>query len=118
VKYRGLAQRSVGIIDHVIVIVAAAMAHLLIAAVANARTDRLRRPKVEWRPLDTAQLTGRNQRRIHGRVAIGIQGQLVPHDVRAARLSREVEVAVIRDVDDRRLIGRCLVGDCQFVVVT
>jgi hypothetical protein len=64
------------------------------------------------------KLTGRDQRCINRGVAISIQGQLVPEDAGATGFACQVEVGVIRDVDNRRLVRGRLIANAEFVVLT
>ena len=64
---------------------------------------------------DGSENPRRDQAGIDGRIAVGNQGQLVAEDV--ARPAGQVEVAVMGQVDHRRLVGLRLVGDDQLVAV-
>ena len=65
-------------------------------------------------PGDRRELAGRNQRVVDRRVAVGVERQHVAEDVARSR-ARQVEVAVMRQVDRRRLVGRRVVVDDQLV---
>ena len=67
-------------------------------------------------PFDRLDLAGRDQRVVDRRVVVGGDHQLVVED-RAVALAGEVEVAVVGQVDRRRLVGRGDVVDLQLVVV-
>ena len=96
-----------------VVIVAAAAANLLVVGV-DARADRRRLPEVERRAGDRRELAGRDQRGVDRREAIGVERQPVLQDV-AASFAGQVEVAVLRQVDRRRLVGRRFVFEDQLV---
>ena len=81
---------------------------------ADARADRGRLPEIERRAFDRRELAGGNQRRVHRREAIRVERELVLQDV-AGSGSGEIEVAVLREVDRRRLVGGGVVVDDQLV---
>src|SRR5438067_10436387 len=108
---RRVAQRAARAVQHDVVVVAFAVAELLVLGV-DAPADRGRTAELERRAFDRRQLAGRNERRVDRREPIGVDRQLVPQDV-AVPLAREVEVAVLRQVDWRRFVGRCVVADRQ-----
>ena len=87
----------------------------LVATVAHSRADRHRFAKIERSAGHVAALAGRDQSRIDRCVRIRQQCQSMREDVLLARLAREIEIAVVADVDHRRLIGRCLIRHAQLV---
>ena len=73
--------------------------------------------EIERGPGDVPEFSGRDQRRVDRGVSVGIYRQSMGHDVRIAVFARQVEIAVIGDIDDRRLIRLRLVFDCEHVIV-
>ena len=112
-ELRGVTQPRVAIQDPVMV-VALAVLDLLVIRV-DARADRGRLAEVERRAVDGCELAGRNQPCIHRRVAIGVERQDMSEDV-AAPFAGKIEVAVLRQVDRRRLVGRRVVVHRQLVL--
>ena len=104
-----LAQLARLAAQHEVVVVAAAALQLLVGRV-DARADRCRLAEVERRAVDRLHLAGRDQRRVDRREAVGLELQLVAED-RALALAGQVEVGVVREVDDRRRVGRRRVVD-------
>src|SRR3982751_1303543 len=88
-------------IENEVVIVSTGNLQLLVR-LGDPRTDGCRRAEIERRAGDRRQLTGRNQRRVDGRVTARVELQQVTEDV-APRTPREIEVTVLRQVDRRCL---------------
>lgn len=97
-------------VDHEVVIVAFREVHV----VRDAFADAARLGEVEARAFHGSEFAGRNERRVRRSVAIGIQHQDVIED--AAGFA-EVEVGVVREIDDGGLVGRGGVIDAQLVAV-
>ena len=83
---------------------------------ADPVADPVEGAEVERRSGDGRRLAGRDQRRVHRRVAARVELELVVVDV-PRPLAGEVEVGVVGEVDHRRLVGRRLVVDVQLVPV-
>ncbi len=109
---RGVTRRA---IEHEVVVVALPD-HDLLVGVADPRADRRRRREVERRPRDRSDHAGRDQRGVDRRVVVGLEPEDVILD-RAGALTAEVEVRVVREVDDRRLVGGGVVVHPQLVLV-
>ena len=100
-------------VQHEVVVVAVAAPQLLVCRHRSAR---------RWRSasgsrtacLRRRDLAGRDQRLVNRRVAIGVERELMVQDV-AAPASRQVEVAVIGQVDRRRLVARRVVAQHELV---
>ena len=106
-----MAQRRRGAIQHPVVIVPAAVPDLRIVGV-DPRADARRPAEIERRAVDRRELAGGNQRGVHRRETIGVDRQSMIEDVAA---SGEIEITVLCEVDDRRLVGRRVVVDRQRV---
>ena len=97
-------------------VVAAAVANLRVLSLANACTDGHRRPKIERCASDRGDLTGRDERRVHRRHRVGVDGELVGENVTAS-VAGKVPVRVLREIDRRRLVTRRPIVDDQTIVV-
>ena len=84
--------------------------------VVDSRADCRRLAEVERRTGNRRQFSGWDQRVVDRRVPVRIQHQLMAEDV-AGRLTGEIEVTVLRQVDRRRLVGRGAILDDQLVGV-
>lgn len=91
-------------------IVAAGIALHLIDASANGRGMR----EIHRCSFDGQDLSGRNQSRVDGSVAVGVEIEDVTQDIVAAI---HVEVAVIGQIHGSRLVGAGHVFDLEFVVI-
>src|SRR5579883_2992504 len=109
-------QRAGGAVEHEVVIVAVRENDLLVSAVANVKADWRWVAEIEGRARHGAQLAGRNEPGIDWHVAARMNRQPRIED-RSAGLRRKIEIAVVRDVDDRRLVGLRAVFDTQLVLV-
>jgi len=98
------------------VIVALAVLELWIVLI-DARADRRRLPEVERRPLHRREGAGRDQRVADRCIAIRVDPQLVAENV-ARSVAAEVEVAVLRQIDRRRLVAGRRIVDDQLVLVS
>src|SRR3546814_20866145 len=87
-------------------VVAAPDHDLRVGAVADAVADDVAVAEIEYAAVDRLQLTGRDKRRVDGRIGRGGDGQLVAEDADGRAFTREVENAVIGHVDHRRFVGR------------
>ncbi len=83
-------------------VVPSAERDLLVAGVTDPVADRRRLREVERRACDRVDRTRRDERRVDGRVVVGVQPEDVVVDV-PRPLAGEVPVAVVRQVEDRRL---------------
>ena len=96
-------------------VVASPVPELLVVLV-DAGADRRGRAKVERRTRDASDLARRDQRGVHGREPVGVQRDHVAQDVTLA-VSRQVEVAVLCEVDQRSAVGGGVVIENQLVSV-
>ena len=94
-----------GVLPEDEVVVVAAGERELGERVADARADRGRLGEVERRSGDRRDLAGRDQVRADRRVPVGGERQHVVED-RSRALAGEVPARVVRQVDDRRRVGR------------
>src|SRR4029453_17181290 len=81
-----------------------------------ASANRGRGPEGERGALHRREFPGRNQRVVYRRVAVCVDKQFVAEDVPGA-VTGQIEVAVLRQVDRRGLVGRGLVVHDQRVRV-
>src|SRR5439155_23230099 len=99
-------------VEDEVVIVPAAVANLGVLALINARADGHRRPKIERSASDGRDLASRDESRVHRRHRVGVDGELVPENV-TGPITRKIPVAVLREIDGRRLVARRLIVDNQ-----
>ena len=92
----------------------ASTANLAIVLI-DARPNRRRLAKIEWRSCNAPQLAGGNQPRIHRSKFVRLNHQHMLQDVAAVRV--QIEIGVIRQVQDRLLVRGGGVIDFQFVAV-
>src|SRR5262249_45646029 len=83
-------------------------------ALADPCSDCRRLSEVERRARDRRELACWNQSRVDRRVPVRIECELVVENI--SPTTSEVEVRVLCEIDDRRLIGRSFVLDAQLVV--
>src|SRR6267378_4065706 len=107
--------RGSSAIEDEVVIVPVAVANLRVLTLVNARSDCHGCAKIERRPGYRRNLTRRDERRIHWRHRVGVDGQLVSENI-PPRAAGQVPVAVLREIDWSRLVGRRLIVDDQAVV--
>src|SRR6266404_8024136 len=107
---------SIPAVEDEVVVVAAAVANLRVLALVNASTDWHRRPKIERCASNGGDLAGRDERRIHRRHRVCVDGEHVPENVPAS-VTRKIPVAVLREIDRCRLVARRLIVDDQPIVV-
>ena len=112
----GNDRRRVRPVEHEVMVVPAAERDLLVAGVTDPGADRLRLREVERRSGHRVDRARRDQGRVHGRVVVGVQPEHVVVDI-ARALTGEVPVAVVRQVEHRRLVRRGVVVDPQLVVL-
>ena len=101
--------------QHVVVIVAPAEDHLVVG-VGDPRADGRGLREIEGRSVGLTAAPPSDERLVDGRELIGLDLRLVAQHVSGA-LARQVEVGVVRQVDDRGLVGRCGVVDPEPLVV-
>ena len=106
-------QHAAAVVQHVVVVVAhrRRARHL-----ADARPDGREAREVHHRAAHRRDLAGRDQRVVHRREPVRHQHQFVAEDV-ALPVAGQVEVAVVRQVDDGRLVGGRGVVEPQLVPV-
>ena len=73
--------------------------------VAKASTDAMRLAKIKRRFIDPAWFTLRDAGRIHRQIGIRSDRQAVVENAAASLDARQIEEAVIGQIDDRRLVG-------------
>ena len=88
----------------------------LLVILGDARADRSRASEVERRTFHTANCSSRNQSGVDGSEPAGMQPELMLENI-ALPLSRQIEIGVIRPVEDRVLVGSSGVLDAQLIVV-
>src|SRR5690349_9658851 len=101
------------LVEHKVVIVPTTVAELLVLRV-DAGADRGRGAEVERRSRHAPDLARGDQRGVDRREGIGIEREHVAEDI-AVALPGQVEVAVLREVDWRRPVGRALIVEDQLV---
>ena len=84
--------------------------------IVDPRTDRRRLTEIHRRSGDIPQLACRDEGGVDGGELVGIDHQKLVKDIPLTG-SRKVEVRVVRQIDDRRLVGGGLVIDPEFVLV-
>ena len=92
-----------------------AVAQLLVVGV-DFGADGLRPPEIEGRTSDRIDPSECQEGRIDRRIAVGGDRQQVVEN-RMRRIARQVEIGVVRQVDDRRPVGGRLIGDVDGVVL-
>src|SRR5262245_15501847 len=102
-------------IQHPVVVVSAPVLQLDVDRV-YARTDRRRLLEIERRPLHRRELSGWNECGVNRCVSARVNSQLVIENVSAIR--GKIEVAVLRQVDWRRLVGGRSIGNHQIVLIS
>ncbi len=101
-------------VDDPVVVISRAMAQLLVA-LTHALAYGVRLAEVERRTLDRHNLARRNHQRIDWRYVRGVDAQLVVEN-RAVALAVQIKKRVVREVHDRRCVGRGGVCYDKFVV--
>src|SRR5690349_21167177 len=96
-------------------VVTSAKLELLIALVDPLR-DRMRLTEVERRSFYGLQLTRRDQGRIHGRKTVRFNHNFMAEDIAFTRAG-EIEIGVIREIQNGRFVGGGAIFDSQFVAV-
>ena len=112
---RGGAQRARLAVDDEIVVIAAAIADLLVAAIADAVAHPVRGAEIERGARHRSPLAGGNQGGTDRGEAGGVQRDHIAHHV-ARVIARQVEIAVVGQVQHRGLAGRGFVLQPQLVV--
>ncbi len=82
----------------------------------DTRSNRGGFGEVEWRSRHWPQFARRDQCRVDRSEAVGIDHQFFAENI-AFYVAGEIEIAVVRQIDDRRLRGLGLVIDAERVVV-
>src|SRR5947209_12599788 len=100
---RGMVHAARSVQDEVVV-VAVREAELRVIAI-DPRADGRARAEIERCAIDGCELAGRDHPRVDRRESIRVERHLMPQNG-AVPLTGEVEVAVLREVDVRRLVGR------------
>src|SRR5258708_8203924 len=83
---------------------------------ANPGSDSSRGSEIQGRACYRRNLPRRDQSGINGGIPVGVELQHVVQD-RPAALPAEVEVGLCGKVQDRGLVRRSLIADCQLVTV-
>ena len=109
-----LEARALAVEDKIMV-VAQAEFNLLVVRI-HPCADGCGLPKVEGRSFHRAKFAGRDEGFVHGSEFIRSNHQLMAEDVALAG-SFQVEIGVIGQVEDGRLVGRGFVFDEQFVFI-
>ena len=97
-------------------IVAAAIADLGVLPLIDARADGRRCPKIERSAGDGRDLTGRDESRVHGRHRVGVDRERVAEYVTRS-ITSKIPVAVLREIDRRRLVAHRLIVHDQPIVI-
>ena len=86
--------------------------HQLRMTLPNPGPDGHREPKIKGRAGDRREFTGGNEGRVNRRVPRGVdRNEVFEHAGRG--LTAEVEIRVVREIDDRRRIGAGRILDAQ-----
>ena len=107
---RGEHQRFAAVIDDEVVVIDSTR----LRDFTHVRANRCWFGKVQRRAFHRRDLTCREQLRIGHCVLVCIDPQFV---IGHAAIARQIEIRVVAQVDDRRLVGRRRVIETQFVVI-
>src|SRR5689334_24586618 len=88
----------------------------LLVVVINAFADRVCFAEVERSARDVSDLTGRNRLRVGGNETVRTQHEVMLENVSVA-FTREIEIGVVRQVENGVYVGRRGVIDPELVVV-
>src|SRR5262249_36865434 len=92
------------------------IAYWIAADLLDPCTDRHRGSEVEWRAFDRGDLASRDQCVVNWSILVGADHHHVPENVTRA-LPSQIEIAVIREIQWRRLVRDCVVDDAECIVV-
>src|SRR5688572_28657417 len=99
-------------------VIASATQNLLVPAITQTLADGVRFSEIKRRAGYFANLSGRDHGLIGWGERIGMQSQTMRHDIGVARFTCEIEIAVVREIDDGGLVRRGAVFNGQLVLVS